>query len=278
MNWEDLKYVLAVTEQGQLKDAAKVLGVDQATVGRRIRSFEHSLGVKLLNKRSNGYVLSAAGHSVLSEIKNMSEAADRIARTVSGRDEEVTGTLRVAMPGALANHWLMPHLNKFLSAHPRLSFEILAGPSLVNLSKGEADLAIRFVRPKQKDLHTAKLGTMALKLYGLDGTPVRKKQQLPMVALYPFARTASEDGMFEKLDGKVQPILWTAAWSSVYEGLIAGLGVGILPDIFEHKDPRLKAIDIVAPVKPDLWLVIHPDLKKSARVAAFTKFLKGLLL
>jgi DNA-binding transcriptional LysR family regulator len=282
--WDDFRYFLALHRNGTLKAAAQQLGVDQATVGRRISALEESLGTQLFEKRSDGYFLTLAGERVLPTLQATEENLLSVERIIAGRDERVEGLVRIAMPGALANHWLIPRLRRLLEKHPKLELEILTGPEVVNLARREADIAIRLVRLTQRDLVAKKIGELELALYAHSSlfSHSRKPSKKEDLEAYPFvglSREATSDlerVILKKIENHVRCTIRSAAWSSVFYAVQAGLGVGILPSFIAEREPKLVQLPFVEPSRAPLWMVVHPDIVQSARVRAVIDFLGSL--
>src|SRR6201994_3331381 len=160
IDWDDVRYFLAVARGGSVRAAAERLGVNHSTVLRRIAQFEKRLGAQMFEKLPSGYCLTAAGEEVL-ELANQMEASSlRLETRVSGRDQSVRGLLRVTLAPPLATHLLMPDFAEFARPHPDIEMEILSAGELANLTNREADVAIRVVYDR-KDL--------PLNLHGLKG-------------------------------------------------------------------------------------------------------------
>lgn len=277
MSWDDHRFFLLVARHRTLKLAAKHLGVDQATVGRRLASLQQRLGTKLLQKRSDGYFPTAAGARILANV----EAAERemlaIDRAILGEDERIEGAVKIAMPGALANHWLIGSLRPLLRAHPKLELQFLTGPEVLNLSRREADLAVRLVRPAQRELRTRKIGTLKLGLYCAKDFPAADApSSLPFIGLFDAARSELEDAFLASLRFTPRYVLRSAAWSSVHTAVQAGLGIGILPTFLGQRSKGLKLLREDRAETP-LWLVVHPEVAESARVRAVIRHLSAVL-
>jgi len=265
--WDDLRVFLALGALGTQKAAARSLKVDQATVGRRIKDLERQLGTKLFDKRSDGFVLTVAGEKILESAKQAEGILLNIERGTAALDQRPEGVLRVTMPGGMANHWLMPRLRDFFRQYPAIKLEFLTGPEVVNLWKREADVAIRLVEPTQRDLYFKKIGELRLAFYQVT------KSESAFVGLYDWAMSAAERRLLEKVAPPARVLCRSAAWSSVYYGIKAGMGHGILPSFFAEKDSSLIERKEMPSVKTPVWLVMHPDVKGSGRVKAFVEFL-----
>src|SRR5580693_7657465 len=143
IDWDDVRYFLAVARGGSVRAAAAHLGVNHSTVLRRIAQLEERLGAHMFERLPSGYRLTAAGDEVL-ELADQMEASSRLLETrVFGRDQSVRGLLRVTLAPTLATHLLMPDFADFAHLHPDIEMEILSSGELANLTNREADVAIR---------------------------------------------------------------------------------------------------------------------------------------
>lgn len=288
MSWDYYRFFLAVARLGSLKLAATKLKVDQTTVGRNVTTLENEVGARLFERRSDGFVLTSAGQRILQSIEEIEEKMFAVERRLIGRDEKPEGIVKIAMPGALANFWLVPQLGPFFEKFPEVQLEFLTGPSLVNLARREADLAIRFVEPKQSELIVRKMGAVKLQVFGHKKLFLKKEipqkpkdlHDFSVIGLFSEATSRGESSMIAELapqQGGKQVKIRSAAWSSVYAGVKGALGIGILPVFMVNKDnseilPLCR--DFQASLR--LWLVYHPDLKQAAKVRVFIDYVSNL--
>jgi DNA-binding transcriptional LysR family regulator len=281
MNWDDLKFLLAVKRGKTLKAAGAALKVDQATVGRRLQALEKGLGTQLLEKTPAGFVITAAGEAVLPAAEEIEARVLGLEREIAGRDEKVEGTLRIAAPGSLADHWLIPRLPAFTKLYPQLRVELLTGARVLNLSRREADCAIRFVRPSHAGLVFRKVGRLRLSLYAGPGFFPKKARPESLddlrahrfVALHEEAQSELEAKIRGELNARLKPALTCQNWSSVLQALRAGLGFGILPSFLAAAYPELEEIPVLPAAESPVWLVVHPDLARSRKLRAASQFL-----
>src|SRR3984957_6702617 len=145
IDWDDVRYFLAVARGGSVRAAAERLGVNHTTVLRRIAQLEERLGAKMFEKLPSGYRLTSAGEEVLQFAEQMEASSNRLETRVFGRDQGVRGLLRVTLAPPLATHLLMPDFAEFARLHPDVEMEILSVGEPVNLTNREADVAIRVV-------------------------------------------------------------------------------------------------------------------------------------
>lgn len=278
MAWDDFRYFLAVSEGRTLRNAARALRVDQATVGRRLAALQAELGVVLLEKRSDGFFPTPAGDRIRGQLASVEATMLSVRRMVAGRDERLEGVVKAAMPGALANRWILPALGPLLDRHPGLEVEFLTGPELLNLSRREADFAIRLVRPEQRELKAKKIGELRLALYGRKGSRTRwekNPETLPFLGLFDSATSDLERRFLKSFNFTPQYRIRSNSWESVHASL-AGGGIGILPAFFGDADPQLERLGPESAATP-LWLVVHPEVAQSARVRVVIDFLVDLL-
>jgi DNA-binding transcriptional LysR family regulator len=160
IDWDDVRFFLAVARGGSVRAAAERLGVNHATVLRRIAQLEERLGVHMFEKLPSGYRLTAAGEEVLEFADQMEASSHQLETRVFGRDQSVRGLLRVTLAPPLATHLLMPDFADFARLHPDIEMEILSYGELANLTNREADVAIRVVYDRK---------TLPLNLHGMKG-------------------------------------------------------------------------------------------------------------
>ena len=165
LDWDDLRFFLAVARHGSLSAAAKDLRVAQSTVGRRLASLEASLGVRLLYRTPQGYVPTLAGHDVRDQAERLEAEALSVERNVGGRDTRLAGLVRVTCAETVASHILAPCFAALHAQHPDIMIELIPDPRELSLSMREAEISVRLRRPAQHDLVVRRAGTMAFGLY-----------------------------------------------------------------------------------------------------------------
>src|SRR5215468_5969792 len=183
IDWDDVRYFLAVARGGSVRAAAERLGVNHSTVLRRIAQLEERLGVQMFEKLPSGYRLTAAGEEVLEFANQMEASSHQLETRVFGRDQSVRGLLRVTLAPTLATHLLMPDFSDFARLHPDIEMEILSSGELANLTNRDADVAIRVVYDRQ---------TLPLNLHGLKGPDVYGAVYIAKSALVAWREDASD--------------------------------------------------------------------------------------
>ena len=282
IDWDDVRYFLAVARGGSVRAAAERVGVNHATVLRRVAQLEERLGAHMFEKLPSGYRLTAAGEEVLELAEQMEASSLQLETRVFGRDQNVRGLLRVTLAPPLATHLLMPDFTEFARLHPDIEMEILSSGELANLTNREADVAIRVVYDRK---------TLPLNLHGLKGPEV-------FGGVY-----MSRDRLAASRAGALDPVRWIVIsmhgipdWASEgevrttrvpfrvtdAEGQIAavrqGLGITTLPCFVGDADPllaRVPGTDLH--MYGTLWLLTQGETRKTKRVRLFTEFVSGRL-
>src|SRR5689334_4799791 len=152
MNWDDLRFVLALSRAGSLARAAKELRVDHTTVGRRIEAVEADLGVRLFTRTTTGYVLTAEASALLPEIQRVEEAVLALERGAHAQHDSLEGSVRITSGETFGACYLAPRLVSFGRRHPGLTIELVTGGVVLDLARREADIAVRLFRSSHENL------------------------------------------------------------------------------------------------------------------------------
>jgi molybdate transport repressor ModE-like protein len=184
IDWDDFRFVLAIVRGGSVSAAAKQLGVDHATVIRRVDRLEHHLSAKLFDRRKTGYLLTEAGQRVADSAEAMESTIVANQEAVGGSRAHLTGTVRIGAPDGFGSHFLASRLVKFTERYPDLDLQLVATARLFSLSKREADIAISLSMPKEGRIVGRKLLDYNLGLYAvpayLDRAPeIASRSDLP---------------------------------------------------------------------------------------------------
>src|SRR6266478_5030445 len=158
MEWDDLKYFLAVARAGSLADSAHSLKTSPATVGRRIAALETRLGARLFDRKQTGYTLTESGEAILSKAEEVEEAVLSVERETLGRDLRANGRVRLATSDELAATLIAPHFSEFRRLYPNILLEVVGRLDLANLSRREADVSLRTARPEHGNLVARRAG------------------------------------------------------------------------------------------------------------------------
>ena len=168
--WDDLRCVLAVARTGSLSGAARALGIEHSTVFRRLNAIEKRLGVKLFERARSGYTPTANGEFAAAAASSMEVEALAIERRMLGADERLTGVVRLATSELFAGFLLPLVLNDFLAAHPEIEIEVDVSSRVVDLTRREADLALRAPNAPPDHLIGREVGELRYAVYGTRST------------------------------------------------------------------------------------------------------------
>lgn len=281
MEWDDIKHFLAVARSGSLSRAGLTLKTSAATVGRRIAALENRLGARLFDRKQSGYTLTESGEAVRLRAEDVEEAVLSIEREALGRDLRATGKVRVATAEDIATFVIGPKLAVFRQRHPGIILEMVAGWDVVNLTRREADIALRTMRPARGDYVIREVGVWDCALYVSRTYADSHKLKPGLTDLSNVDLvTWTEENTFRGGDwfdkhARNSPIVFVANSRHIqYAACKAGIGAAILPCLAADHDPDL--IRLLPPERVrsvDLWLVAHRDLVRTARVRAVMDFL-----
>ena len=165
MDWDDLRFFLAIDRTKSLVGAAKELRVTQSTVGRRLAALESQLGVRLLHRTEQGYLPTRAGDAIREHVERVEAETIAVERAVGGVDTRLAGTVRIAGPELLASHVLAPCAAALYSRHPGITLELIANSTAPNLARREADVSIQLTRCEEGGMVVRRVGTMSFGLY-----------------------------------------------------------------------------------------------------------------
>lgn len=274
LNWDDLRIFLELARTGSLSAAARALRISHATVGRRVAALEEGLGRCLVDRRADGYSLTADGEVVFALADGMDERALAILRQVSsqgGREAGLTGTVRLTTTQALADRFLMPRLGPFRARHPGIDLEVTVDNRSLSLARREADIAIRLARPQRGDLIARRLATMGYGLFAAAGAPDTVIGYDEALADLPEAVWLAHHMAGRRVAFRSNSLQTQLAAAK------AGFGVVLLPFWLAAGEPDLLPVPCDAPpLEREGWLVLHPDLRDVPRVRAVIEHLVAL--
>lgn len=275
MNWDDIRYFLAVCREGSVSGAGARLGVTHTTVSRRVSALETKLGTRLFDRTAEGYVMTQGAENLYSHALAMEETAHAIDRRAFGLDAELRGSLKVTAPYDFCNNVLIPSLDRFFSTYPLIDLELLTTTGLVDLTAREADLAIRLT-PKPPDYL---IGREVLPLrHGIYAVPrcLKAARGTPNVIL--FRGDPAEPEWVGRHFAGAQIAFRTDNVSSMLAAVRAGLGVARLPCFIADAENRVRRLDL--PLEPSvwgIWVLSHADLRSTARVRAAREFFTNVI-
>ncbi|MCK9685363.1 LysR family transcriptional regulator [Scleromatobacter humisilvae] len=276
MDWDNARVFLAIYRRGTLRGAAAELQIDQATAGRRLAALESALEARLFLRTPKRYLPTPAGELALHAAEQMEAGALALQRQMQGVDERPEGLVSLACTDTIATVFLMPALAALRRRHPGVVVRLIASTQLSNLTRREADLAVRSVRPEAPDLIARHLGQRAVGLYASADYLARRSLPEPgnglaghdIVVYDRGIRGASREQLCQEPTHAASAVLEVNSGMMLGHAVAAGLGIGELPTHLAALFPSLRRIwpDRAEPY--DMWLVLHGDLHRTARVRA----------
>lgn len=275
MNWDDARVFLAVCRESTLRGAARVLGVDQATVGRRITALEKSLSATLFLRTSEGYALTAVGEAALKAVEKMEHSALELERRIQGLDDRLTGTVRVSTTDSMAIDFLIPAIARLHEQHPDVRVQLDASTQIISLSKREADIAVRNTRPDNPDLIARRIARWPVGLFasrdyvGARGVPAPGSafEGHDLVVYQPYLQGHKDMTLVSEPLGRGRIVSSLSSGLLVRRAIAAGIGLGEIPVYMGERDGLVRLWpERTRPVPYDVWLVTHEDLRHTARV------------
>lgn len=278
-DWDDLRLFLAVARAGSLSGAARVLGVTHSTVFRRIGAFERRLDVRLFDRLPGGYVLTAAGEEMRDSVVRIEEEIAALALKVTGQDQRPSGTIRITATDMLAVGVLPRHVAAFRAEWPGIEIEVIVSDTVLDLTRREADVAIRVGNPAQETLVGRRVGRLAFAIYALAGLDARG---LDDPGKSDWIGYGSAHGPLSRSLARWWPdmrqVYRTNSINAAHAAARAGIGLAALPCAIGDRDPELVRVDrFPEDFALDLWLLIHEDLRHTARIRMFMDFMAAAL-
>jgi DNA-binding transcriptional LysR family regulator len=274
-DWENLRHFAALAREGTLSAAARQIGVDHATVARRVAALEASMRLKLIDRRTRSHVLTEDGKRIAALAARMEEAAFAVARAVQATRTDIQGDVTVSAPPSLANALVAPRLVRLRRRHPGVIITLIGEKRNASLSRGEAELALRLMRPTEQGLIARKIGRFG---FGLYGAPDYLKETAPHAWAFIAYDKGMDDSPQQKwlrtLIGKRDIVLRSNDLENQMAAARSGVGVAALPDFLGEADAGLQR-HVAAPdaVGRDIWLLVHRDLRRTPAIRAVMEFL-----
>ncbi|QQQ02065.1 LysR family transcriptional regulator [Lysobacter enzymogenes] len=281
LSWDDYRFLLAIGRAGSLNGAAKRLGVSHPTVFRRVNAIERALGVRLFERAREGYAPTPNGEEAIAAAAQIEERIAATERRLAGLDARPTGTVRLATVEPLLHRVLPPLLARFRRAHPGIVVQVTADNHTQDLSRHEADLALRPGGEPPEGLVGRKLARLASAVYrpralrlprgagpqDLDGYDwLLPAGNLAHIAMAQWLRRMQYDR---------RAVFSANSLLGLREAAVAGLGLTVLPCYLGDGERGLVRVgDPVEAMGADLWLLQHPDLRRTERVRALAEALR----
>lgn len=290
-DWNDLKYFLAVARHGGLSRAALQLDTSASTVSRHIGALEKRLNMRLFVRLSTGYLLTDAGSELFDRVAEVERSTQAVERrsSVAAEADKVTGLVRLAASDSMGVHLVTARLPLLQQRHPGLRVELVLGHAKADLTRREADLALRMLDPavptSQADHVMHRVASVPFSLYvssGLvRGTAIDTVDwaRLPHISWdHSWRHLPVAQWLAQTFADQPPPVFTSNSAMAQMVAIAAGMGVGVLPDYLARTDTSLVRLAVDTSVLArDLWLIYHRDLRSSRRVQAMRQFIEEML-
>lgn len=274
MNWDDLRYFLAVAREGQMLGAAGRLGVSQARLSRHIAALEDAVGARLFDRTTRGSSLTPDGETLFATAERVETEVQSGVAGMEGRDE-VSGTVRIGAPDGFGSAFLAPRLRRFRDAYPNLRIQLVPVPRSFSLSEREADIAIMVGRPDKGRLRVRKLVDYSLGLYASQSYLDRADHPQDAADLASHSLVGYVDDLIytpelnytREFSKDWQSDIEVSTAIGQFEAVRAGAGIGICHDFMAAGTDLVRLFPELS-VTRSYWIVWHENLRVARRVQA----------
>ncbi|MDE2914659.1 MAG: LysR family transcriptional regulator [Paracoccaceae bacterium] len=282
LSWDDMCLVHAIAEVGTLSGAARTLDVSHPTAFRRLNRLEQKMGVRFFDRSRDGYTATTAADEVAALVQRLRNDVLAVERRIAGQDLRPSGTLRITTTDTLLFGWLSPGLLEFRRAYPDVRLELVVSNDVFNLSRREADIAVRPAHRPDENLVGRRVGTIEQAVYVATALAARANDVESMTTIdwigpdesmaYPaFDRWLEQEGLVDRCRIRLNTVY------GMLSAVRAGLGLSVLPCYLGEDDAQVTRVGGTIPsMATDLWILTHSDLRRTERIRIFLDHVAGL--
>ncbi|EJC79341.1 transcriptional regulator [Rhizobium leguminosarum bv. trifolii WSM2297] len=285
MDWNDLKYFLAVAESRSLSAASRRLGVSTSTVSRRITALEQALGVSLFRHHFDGYELTEAGMNLQMPAEQAESSLKAFERSAKDRSDTLSGIVRLDAPELLGQQILLPSLAGFMQDYPGIQLDIRSSVRPVQLATQQSDIVLRIVPPERGSYRMRSVGKVAFGLYAhrnyLEalGQPSndRDLRSHRIIGWSEELRYLSMSVWLDELLPDLQPAMRLSSFTAQLTAVESSLGIAVLPCFAAHRTGLVPVLEDLPRLTLDLWLLVHDQAGRTPRVQIVKEHLVKIL-
>ncbi len=271
MNWDDLRFFLALAREGTVSGAGRTLNVKHTTVARRIAALEEQLGSRLFDRMPSGYGMTQVGENLMPHALGVEELVNAADREVFGMDTQLSGSLKIAASYDMFSRLVTPRLSEFKRKFPLIDIELVSSTGLVDLGSRQADIALRISPKPPEQLVGRRVVSLGHGVYGTEEY-LRNNRDTEQLILWGYEKNKPEWVVDHFPDADVA--LRTSEVLTMMEAVKNNLGIARLPCYVADADPELRRLDLeLTPSEWGMWVLSHADLRSTARVRACREFL-----
>lgn len=285
-NWSDLRYVLALKRGRSLSGAARLLGVDDTTVSRRLTALQKATGASLWQRQPDGSLqLTASGEAMALHVEAIEHRVDLIGEMLGSERDGCVGTVRLTSVPIVINRLLAPRVGSLLSGHPGLEIELFADSRDFSLTRREADLAVRLARPTTggTSVKARRIGQLDYSVYSSRDYSAREAACMPWITYdETLAHMPQAQWITRVTKGRTDEVAGVRVHDAetAMEAVLAGLGRTLLPNVIADSNERLRRLAVeqmAVPPSRDLWLLAHVDQLELRRIVAVTAWIEKVV-
>jgi DNA-binding transcriptional LysR family regulator len=285
MDWNDLKFFLAVARAKSLSGAANQLSVSTSTVYRRVQALEGALSLKLFDRFKDGYIPTEEGRELLSQSEAIEEQLIWLEHTASGSQDGMSGLVRIALPELIGQELILPEVGSFLAQNPRIRLEISSSVKPIQLTKRESDIAVRLVRPKSGTYKMRSVGIVEMRFYAaetylsINGIP-RFPEDLTahrVIGWTDELRYLVMSAWLEEVYPADQIALRLTSLEAQLKAVNNGAGIAVLPTFVAEKCGLVPVLSDTTRLELDVWVLVQEDSVRNKRVSVARDFVVEIL-
>lgn len=275
LNWDDLRFFLALAREHRVSAAGRALGVKHTTVARRIDSLEAHLGTRLFDRSAGGYAMTQAAENLYNHALVMEERALAVNREIVGMDTHLEGPLKLTAPHDLLTRIVVPNIRRLQDAYPKIDIQLMGTTGLLDLAARQADIALRLTASPPEDLVGRKVLPLRHGIYAsTDYLRITRSQE----SVITWGSEDVKPEWAEQLFPGARLALRTDDVNVMVEAVKHHLGLARMPCFVADKEPDLRRLDVsLQPSTWGLWVLSHVDLRSTARVRVCREFLIDII-
>lgn len=264
--WDDIRFFMAVACEGGLSAAARVLGVEHSTVARRVAQLERQLGLRLFDRLPRAWTLTPEGQSLLAPAQKLEADVQTFSRAAVAANAAM-GRVKVSAPPMIAARLLAPGLSRHAQAWSDMALDLVAETRSANLHRREADIAVRLSRPTEEGLTARRIGALEFDLYATPEWLERPASAWQFAGYGDPIEAVPQMQALARFAGDRPFVLRSNDLAVLFETCRAGLAITALPRYLVQEDHRIIPVPgLDRPIRRDLWLVVHPDVRRAPKV------------
>ena len=285
MDWDNLKFFLAVARTQNVSDASIKLKVSASTVARKINDLEYSLGTTLFNKKTNGYYLTEVGENILPVAEETAARLEFMARQIGRQASEKSGVIRLDMPELIGLYFITPILRNIQEEYPDISFEFTNSVVTRKLTNAQSDVIIRLHKPDSGLYTMRKIGVLQQAAYcsseyALKNGVPQSAEDLGGHFLIGWNEDLSYQPLaqwFARATNGMEPWMRSANLYAQLNAVDSGLGIAALPSFAARRLGLQRVLEATPPLEVEIWLLRNMETRSYKSIDLVVESITGAL-